>query len=528
MDFDPFILEQVRKDWQAAPYGGKKSIIDGWAVRIGCTYQTLYREMPTKRQRRKGERRIAGIEEYATIVAQIKKRPPEHLGELTTAQALKIALDNGVVPKEMAKVPASTFDRVLREIGMTKRQRRISRYQAERPNQLHHVDASSSKCFYIARQLPDGDYVLKLHAGVSGYKNKPVPIRLRPWVYGLTDDHSGYHLARYVAAYGESAKDNLDFLAWAWSKNDDKVLFGLPDQVKGDCGPMMKSEAAPEWFDRLGVKIDPSVPLQKDAHGKIERPWRTLWQCFEKPFFAESEWKKYEITLSDLNRRFLNYLEEYNAKPHRFEKNISRLQAWQRISLYGGAVAMPEDAILTAVRRWSRKVDAAGCFSIDNILYEVKGLHDAWAYIYRGIFDDRMVVVDQTTGQKYEVEDFVPNPVGTFKAHPETPHQKAVKAAETLELTNTLYSEPADKGNVAMFPTRIKETRQMDNPLTVDAYPSVEAAMHEFTALCGLKLDKENRAAIRQLLLENGLSRRVVTDLALEFQVENERRKIHG
>jgi len=526
-EIDPYILQQAITDWKAAPQGLKTAVVAKWAERLDVAKETLYRALPTSRVRKKGDRLIEGIEAAVSAVAALKRTPPEHLGEISTAQAVELARANGLITEEQALASPGTYDRIMRDMGLNQRQRRIIRFQAERPNQLHHVDASSSKCFFISRKLPDGDFVMKLHAGVAGYKNKPVPIRLRPWIYGLTDDHSGVHIARYVAAHGESAGDNMDFLSWAWGRNDDSFLFGLPEMIKGDCGPMMSSEGAPDWFDRLGIDIDPSEPLSKEAHGKIERPWRSQWQRFELPFFCESEWKKFEISMSEINRRFMLYQDEQNNRSHRFERTISRRQAWERISLYGGAVALPENAIRTVVRRWHRKVDPAGIMSIDNILYEVKGLHDAWVWAYQGVFENKMVVVDERTGLKYDVEDFAPNKLGEYSAAPETPHQKSVKQARELTgVSNTLYQEkPAEAANVARFPTRIKETRQLENPLDTDRLPSMEAALREFQTVCGFVLSADDRVAVSDLINQNGLSRKYVVDLALEIQAEQFERR---
>jgi len=522
MTIAPDYLDGLRRDWQAAPYGTKAEVVQKWADRLGCTAQSLYRHLETRRQRQRGDYVIAGIEEAVKTVAQIKKRPPEHKGELTTEDALKIALDCGAIAPEMRAVSPSTFNRIMREIGMDKR-RRVQRFQAEFPNQLHHMDASSSGCFYVARKMPDGERILKIHAGHAKYKNKPVPTRERPWVYGLVDDYSGFHVARYVAALGENFGDNLDFLCWAWSKNDDKAFFGLPNRVKADHGPLMKGQPSIEFLKRLKIDSDGSVPEQKEAHGKIERPWRTMWKRFELPFFAEADWKGFEIPLSELNRRFLIYQDEYNAKSHRYEREISRLDAWRRISLHGGAVALPENALMTTARRYERTVEQDGCFSLEGQRYEVKGLHDAKVFVYRGVFDDRLVVEDRRTGEKYEVEDFAPTPLDTFVGHSETPHEKAVKEARDLQLTNTLYLDKKDQGNLALFPTRVKETRDMPNPLAVDVYPSVEAAMREVTAICGMRLRGEDRETVVNLLKENGLARSYAIELAMEIQAEQER-----
>lgn len=528
MALEDFALRLVRMDFDAAPYGERNRILRKWAELLDCSTKTLRRGVCPQRTCGKGKRRIEKIEEYVQIVFEIKKMPPEQVGEVITEQAIEIAIQNGLIPPSM-KNRASTFDRVAREMGLTKKTRRVQRFQADYPNELHHTDASTSKVFYIARELPDGDYVLKLHAGSkSGYKNKPVPIRLRPWAYGLVDDHSGFYVGRYVAAYGETALDNLSFLSWAWAQNEDKPFFGLPEKLKGDLGPMMRGDEAKDFFNRLGVKIDPSEPGNKEAHGKIERPWRTAWQRFETPYFVQPDWKKFEITLSELNRQFMIYQQKYNEMAHRYEKDITRYQAWKRINLRGGAVAMPEKALCTVAKRIERKVGVDGCITVDNKIYEVKGLHDAWVYVYLGVFNDKIVVEDKKTGSKYEVEDFTPNPVNVFTAHKETPHQKAVKNACTLEAKNALYDTEDNPGNVSHFPTRVKEVRTIENPLAVDAYTNVDEALSDFIGLIGFVPEEEDREAAKSLFLENGLSRRFVTDLALDFQVLNERNAYHG
>ncbi|MFH1157080.1 MAG: hypothetical protein V1793_25060 [Pseudomonadota bacterium] len=530
MAVDAYIMTQIRQDWLSSPRGHKTRIVQKWADMVGLTAKTLYGMLDTGRQRKSSGRKIEDIEKWTAIVHQIKKKCPEPFGEISTDQALALAIREGLVPDSLAGKIA-TINRVGRDMGMNQRQRRIQRFQAERPNELHHVDASSSKFLYIHRALSDGDYVLRLHAGTKGYKNKPVPIRLRPWIYGLTDDHSGVFVGRYVAAYGECDLDNLDFLSWAWGQNGDTPFFGIPELIKGDKGPMMKGLKGQDFFSRLGVEKDETMPGNKEAHGKIERPWRTVWQRFEKPFFACSDWKKFEITLSELNARFMNFLAELNDRSHRYEKEVSRIQVWKRISLQGGAVAMPDNALATITRKEERTVGADGCFSLDGTIYEVKGLHNAKVLVYQSVFENgRMSVVDEKTGNKYEVKDFKPNKTGEYTAHPHTPHQKAVAAAEHLELSGAgHYAAKAQApANVVQLPTLIKETVHLENPLEINTYPSMALAMQDFISICGVVPQKEDREAIQDLIIENGLSRSFVTDLALDVQVEHNRRAFHG
>lgn len=523
----PSFIETIRQEYRQAPRGTKTTVLKRWAAVVGYSEQKLYKEMglETGRKRRQGTSLIENIKDHTKTVFQIKKRPPEESGELSTDQAVAIAVKNGLVPDGIS---VATFNRVGRQLKLDKKKRRVQRFQADQPNQMHHIDASTSSVFYVDRDLPDGDYILKLNNRPSlNYKNKPAPIGRRAWVYSITDDYSGYSIARYTAAYGESMADNLDFLSWAWGENDDKPFFGLPEKIKADKGPMMKGKAAQEWLDRLDVEIDPSVPYAKEAHGKIERPWRTHWQRFEKQFFAQSDWKSFEITLSELNRQFINYFHnEYNLRPHRYERQINREQAWRKIALSGGAVALPKDAIKTTARRYKRKVAADGCFKLDNEIYEVKGLHDAWVYVILGVFENKMLVQDIATGEKYEVEDFKPNPIGTFTAHKDSPHQIAQKESQKLELSSgSLFEESTENNTVVHLPTKIKEERVVENIFDNGRYRSIDEAMSNFTSMTGhfLEAGSEDRADLEHMLIDNNLEKSFVRKVADDFLKANRR-----
>jgi len=318
MPVSPALVEQIRHELRNAPHGHKSVIAKRWAAVLDCSVQQVYRlAADGKKSARSSKAKKPDYHEWAKVVMMVKKRPPEGAGEISTDQAIEIAAAKGLIPLEALSVPIGTFDRIIRSFGVTKRKRRFTRYQAEKPNQAHHVDASSSKFFFVHRRVGN-DYVIRLHRpGANGYKNKPIPCdRLRPWIYGLVDDHSGRQIARYTIAAGESMADTLLFLQHAWS------AVGLPEQLIADQGVLKKGLPSQDLIKRLDVALPEMMPYEKEAHGKIERPWRTAWQRFEKPFFAVDDWQKYEITEAELNRRFAVYLEEYNELPHRFEHGL--------------------------------------------------------------------------------------------------------------------------------------------------------------------------------------------------------------
>lgn len=518
----PNIINQIRHDWRCAPRGAKSRVIAKWCELIGYSYAKLYKLLGAERTRQKTGYHVQGIESIVEIVFKIKKKPPENLREISTEQAILIGIQNGLIPENM-KNKANLINRIGRQKGYTKRVKRVSRFQAERPNQLQHVDGTGSKHFYIKDELPDGDWLLKLYAGAPHYKSKPVPKRVRPYIYVLKDNFSGYTIARYVAALGENAADALDFLTWAWSKKDDCPFFGLPEQIKSDYGPLIRNEFSLDLLSRFSIERNLSEQGNKRANGQVERENPAIFHNFELTFFAQADWKKFEITLSELNRQFMNYLEWHNSRPHRYYKNMSRLDVWKTINHRGGAVAMPENALKTVARRIERVVGADGCISIDNKIYEVVGLHAAKVYVYLGIFDDKIVVQDKKTGEKYEVRDFKPNPLGTFKAHKQTPHQKIKKESADLDVKNTLFESSPTSSKVAHFPAKIAETREIQNPLNTDAFDSVEKAMTAFMTISGEFPRGEEYQALKAHFVENGLSRRCVEEIAHEVLREKRR-----
>jgi len=197
--------------------------------------------------------------------------------------------------------------------------------------------------------------------------------------------------------------------------------------------------------------------------------------------------------------------------------------------LRGGVVGIPENALSTIARRIERVVRPDGCFSLDGVTYEVRGLHDARVYVFQGLFDDdRMVVQDTVTGKKYAVESFKPTPLDTFVGHKDSPHQKAVKASEALRLKNTLHSDEAP-GKVTHFPTRVKERRELENPLNVEVYPSFAEAMASFISLSGLSLKKaEDYERAKRFVVETGFNKREIKEGAFGVQKELEKRREIG
>ena len=524
MSINPEVMQQIRAELLSAPHGFKSELVKRRAEMYGVAPATIYRQLELNTRTRKGEPKRPELREWAQIVAMIKKRPPEEAGEISTDQAVRIGIESKNLPVAAMDVSVATFDRVMRDQGTTKKAIRAVRYQAKEPNRAHHFDGSTSNFFHIAGRMPNGEYILKMHRpAAGGYKNKPIPIdRLKPCYYGLVDDYSGRRIADVLPAHSENAQDSLMMLERFWRE------FGLSKKLLADQGLLKRCFATSRWIELVGVELPQMLPYAKRGHGKIENPWKTVWQRFEKTFYAVDDWQQYEITLTEFRRRLRNHIEEMNAKRHRYEKKITRMDAWRKVMLHGGITILPENSLAAAARETRRKVGIDGTFEYRGGHYEVRGsLCEAWVLVYEGIFTDVLVVKDEKTGERYEVKDFKPLDEGEFKNFEDTPHEKAVKAGAELTITDEALpyrtQKTEDRGqNVVRLPIR-KTERAIENVFDVEHYASLEDAWAEIHETVGPRMWTETeRAQVEQIIIEGKLTKEVVKELALELREAEE------
>ena len=103
----PLILAEVSREWQEAPHGMKGHVIKSRASLFGISPNTLYKNInefcqnPKKQTRSdKGKRKKPEREKWVWEIMQIKYAPPPGVKPLSTRDALRIAVENGLVPAE--------------------------------------------------------------------------------------------------------------------------------------------------------------------------------------------------------------------------------------------------------------------------------------------------------------------------------------------------------------------------------------------------------------------------------------------
>jgi hypothetical protein len=538
------MLAAAYSEWKHAPYGQQTMIAEKWASALSISLQSLYRYFrdmgfcldQKKEKRTKGTHRIPNLFEYARELAHMyaflprgARKPPLHL-------VIEKALINGLLPADAASIHPSTFARVIREHGLLDEDGRVLRFEAQQPMEQIQYDVSGSEYLYVAR-IENGEPILKVR-GSKAYKNKDRFENLKLWYHGMVDDCSRYWVARPYVSPGESSADALNFFKWAFSKKADPriILYGLAGRAYIDNGPLARAEVTREFFSRIGVEIKTHEPESPEDTGKIEVKWKQLWTNFEAlEFLMDPNWEIREYTLSEIEKRLTNYTVRLNKAKHPTRQGTKE-EVWLTIIQNGGVVAIDESAFDTAFKRSKRHVEPDGTFSLDNVTYSVKGLHDAWVFVYQGLTDGQMVAEDVQTHKRYPVSAYeVPglDQIRTDKApagRAIREEAKQYKKAYADKPFKGLYETAPEEKTVTSFPVRAKEERQVENPFDMSVYRSLDEARADFFQTVGTRITGEEWDTIAQMIIENGLNRQFVLDLALEIrgEIENTRKSLEG
>lgn len=220
----------------------------------------------------------------------------------------------------------------------------VHRREAERPNQIWQADHT---------QL---DLWAKRADGTSA----------RPWLTVVIDDHSRA-IAGFLISFDSpsAARTALALRQAIWRKSDAHwIVFGVPEIFYTDNGSDFTSAHLEQVAADIKMRLIFSAPGQPRGRGRIERFFETVNQMFlcTLPGYIEAGAVRgrAELTVTDLERGFRDFLREYHARPHG-ETKIAPQERWQ----HGGFVPrMAEsleqlDLLLLTVAK-ARKIQADG------------------------------------------------------------------------------------------------------------------------------------------------------------------------
>ena len=431
------VLAQVVEDYEAAPHGQKRAVLETRLALLGISEGTFFRwrarcgrwdyerKMPTTR----GLVQAPERREWCRQIMLLKHSPEKGVRPLTTADAISLAVQWGRVPPEAALVPEGSYNRLARLMRLRDEPRRGVRWEAPYANHLHQVDASGSEHFYPHRRS-NGEWILKLRP--KPRKNKPTPEgRQRLWYWGLVDDFSGCRMARVVVAPGESALDGLDFLQFAWCKEQAHApLRGIPLILYMDNGVLARHHAVRRFAADCAVTIRTHEPDRAQATGKVETGWRDFWRRFESLFMALPDWRTREIKLSDVQQRLQWFVRGTNQRDHRHLPG-SKEEAWlASVRERGGLVDIDPGAFGAVFRDFRRTLDDAGVFDFQGKPYQVKEIQACPVIVYQQLTREgspALVVEDRRDGRRYAAQPFVIPAASDWKTVAHTPLENLLK-----------------------------------------------------------------------------------------------------
>jgi putative transposase len=277
--------------------------------------------------------------ETRELLLDMRREHPNAAADLILCEAVR----HGVVAKDTISVPTlrrlfvrADLPRVPRNRAEKRRDRR--RWEADRPCRIWHADVC-----HVWRREPDG-------AAVKVY------------VHGLLDDCSRF-CPGLEGREGETENDLLALMVEAL------LRYPAPDVLYVDNGSTYRGDLLTVALSKLGIRVVHPDPYDPEARGKMERFWRTLRQRlldFQRP----------AMSLQELNAAMLAWLDtDYHVRKHggllgetpqrRFRDGIRTLAAPRTLSELAAVLVVPRKATI--------RKDAT--FSVDGVLYEVRGRH---------------------------------------------------------------------------------------------------------------------------------------------------------
>jgi len=372
-----------------------------------------------------------------------------------TEIALEEARRRGLATTPMSR---STVDRYKRRRKLSQRQRIWRPKRAERPNDMHQIDASGSKMLRVAEARADGNHLIGVRPR-TGYTRKRSEEPLGVWLVGVVDDMSGATHLEYCVGPGESADMVLDAVRAPWGGDPRCAIRGLPLELNCDFGPFRSSGRMQNLLDGLGVRLTDRMPDSPNVSGKMERRWRTVWERFETTF----RWTPERVlALSDLNRELGVHTAQDNAR-------ACTWAAGRRIDVYQAGLAqidvrlMPEDLGQALYSEGVRKVTASASVQWRNVVYGVDDeLVGEWVEVMQSAGGE-VIVRRPETGEVFDATEVEPTAWDVFEPRHHTPQQWLEKEAAEIPAAETAHY---GDGRGVLHLTPAARAAEPDTPFT--------------------------------------------------------------
>jgi hypothetical protein len=253
-----------------------------------------------------------------------------------TNVAMNIAAANGLT----VNASASRFNTLMRASRMNAKAqanaRNHIRMRSEHPNHVHQIDPSVCVLYYM-----NGKQCVMREEEFN--KNKPAAadkIKLKVWRYVRYDHASGCLDVRYFEKAGEDQHSLFEFLMWTWSKQPERLSFGVPKMLLWDKGSANTSHSIQRLLDALGVIHETHGTHHAWVKGGVESGNRIVERSFESRLKDEPV-----HSVEQLNASVARWARDYNANAIKHvDSRIKRDSgiALVRDELWQSILSMPE------------------------------------------------------------------------------------------------------------------------------------------------------------------------------------------
>ncbi len=439
-------LDQLKSELEGLKKGERGKLVGDYAKTYGCSKATIYRALRRKfgpSKQVSGDKKIN--RELVREIAKIKLEG-EEIGALTTGRrgerelSTEDAIDILVSRRQAADVKnlsVSSVNRILRqEMGFRQRDPKV-RVEADWANQEHQIDFSRSKYFQIVDfDNERNDYILQVSGKELHYKDEDND-RFRLWVVQLKDSYSRVRLVRGYGARGESAQLGIEFLQWAYTReDDDNPMRYIPDMLKSDNGAFMKSGETRNLLRVLQIEGKTSKPFNKESQGKVESGFASVWRKFELKSAIQLGVGS-QLTLTEYNRMAAEYLAKDMMKAHPVRKKITREMDY-RISVANRQQReVNEDFFVHAHRTIDRVVKQTLTVSIDNVEYKCPAYAEGKKItIFRMLSGEMIGELQEEHKRPFTLELFEAHRLGDFENRPHASNRQKLKKEMKLEKEN--------------------------------------------------------------------------------------------
>lgn len=407
---------------------------------------------PSRKPRADRGRRIADLVEHPGLKYAASLVVAYHIDP---AEAIRTAeLRGHEIPVELA-----TFQRYLRERGLSKKNRRTQRsnfrrFEAENPGDVFQFDISGSKERWFDTKTRKIVQVSVLD--VSKNHENQDKTRTRIWRFVLTDDYSRRRFIRFVACDKPNGSHIVTFLLQAFE------VLGVPRVLYTDNDAVIKfgrNKRAAEILDRAlrdsgGYKLEQHKAGNSRATGKVENAhqWVEKLEKMLGLFLAEGR----ALTMEVLQRFAEQMNREWDNRIHRTtgEKPIDR---WNS-KLH--TVRLVDSSILRSaflVDEFEINILGDMTFKHKGVIYQLptnQGLENLIAqqsstskcYV---VFPDEseFYTLMDMNGNEYEIEKKVAKPdvFGEYKSHAEDASQKTTKTLKAFAKDTAKAEKTANK-----------------------------------------------------------------------------------